>query len=444
VILDVVYNHTAEGSHLGPTLSFRGIDNVSYYALEADRRYYVNHTGVGNSLNLAHPRVLQMVMDSLHYWVSEMHVDGFRFDLAATLGRTGNGFDPGSPFFAAIRQAPGLQHVKLIAEPWDVGPGGYQVGNFPPGWSQWNDRFRDAVRRFWRGDEGVLPELAGRLAGSADLFDRSGRRPRASLNFITSHDGFTLQDLVSYSAKHNEANLEDNRDGTPENHSANYGVEGPTDDPAIVAIREQQKRNLLATLFLAQGTLMMLAGDECGRTQGGNNNGYCQDNPLSWFDWSLVEDAGAPLITFVQRLAALRKAHPVLRHLRFLHGREVSIGGLKDIMWFGPHGGEMSPEDWHAPEGRCVGLLLNGFAAPEQSADGRRMVDDILLTLINAHDQPRAFVLPNLTALIGWQRILDTTQPDLDADPQQYAMGQPYELPARSLVQFKSGHRSGP
>ncbi|MFM2043427.1 MAG: glycogen debranching enzyme GlgX, partial [Pseudomonadota bacterium] len=341
VILDVVYNHTGEGNHLGPTLSFRGIDNASYYLLNPhDRRFYVDHTGTGNSLNIAHPRVLQMVMDSLRYWVEEMHVDGFRFDLATTLAREPHGYDPGSGFLDAVRQDPVLSRVKLIAEPWDVGPGGYRVGQFPPGWGEWNDRFRDTVRRYWRGDEGMLPELAARLTGSADLFEHGKRKPWASVNYVTAHDGFTLMDTVSYAHKHNEANLEGNRDGHDANFSANYGVEGASDDPAVRALRLRQARNLMATLLLSQGTPMVLGGDELLRTQQGNNNAYCQDNPISWVDWTAGGVDGAEMTAFVARLTALRRAHPVLRRGRFLHGRERSADGIADIAWITPQGME--------------------------------------------------------------------------------------------------------
>ncbi len=440
VILDVVYNHTAEGNHLGPTLSFRGIDNLSYYRLvPEDRRYYVNYTGTGNTLNLTHPRVLQMVLDSLYYWVQEMHVDGFRFDLASTLARDPDGFDAGSGFLDAIRQAPLLQHVKLIAEPWDIGPGGYRLGSFPPGWSEWNDRFRDGVRRFWKGDEGALAELAARLAGSADLFDRRGRRPWASVNYVTSHDGFTLHDLVSYNQKHNEANLENNRDGHDENLSWNCGVEGPTDDPEILALRERQKRNFLATLLLAQGVPMLLAGDESGRTQDGNNNAYCHDTPLSWLDWEAAEQpSNRELAGFLRRLVALRKAHPILRRQRYLHGRDASSEGIVDIAWYGPSGQEMKPEHWQDPHARCVGLFLNGRARPDLQSDGTPAADVAFLILMNAFHDNVGFTLPVLPTCTGWIRRLDTSEPtpfsDQEADDGTHAMGEVYPLPGRALV----------
>ena len=353
VILDVVYNHTAEGTHLGPTLSLRGIDNATYYRLRADNpRFYVDDTGCGNTIDMSHARVLQLVTDSLRYWVEQMHVDGFRFDLATTtLGREASGFDPNGGFFDAIRQDRVLGGVKLIAEPWDLGPGGYQVGNFPPGWFELNDRFRDVVRQYWRGDEAMLPELAARLTGSADLFERRGRRAWTSINKITSHDGFTLHDVVSYNHKHNEANGEANRDGHNANYSWNHGVEGPTQDPAIMALREQQKRNMMATLLLAQGTPMLLGGDEFGRTQMGNNNAYCQDNEINWFDWEGITEDGRVLTAFVRRLIALRKAHPVLRRTRFLHGRERSPDGVKDITWFSPSGREKNRRAVAGPAG---------------------------------------------------------------------------------------------
>jgi isoamylase len=437
VILDVVYNHTAEGNHLGPTLSFRGIDNKSYYRLMPDdQRHYIDETGVGNTLNLSHPRVVQMVVDSLCYWVEEMHVDGFRFDLATTLGREANGFDPSGGFFDAVRHSPPLQNIKLIAEPWDIGLNGYQLGNFPPGWSEWNDRYRDSVRRFWRGDDDQLREIAARLTGSADIFDRRGRRPWASVNFITSHDGYTLHDLVSYSTKHNEANQEENRDGHNENWSANYGIEGPSDDPAITALRDQQKRSLLATLLLSQGAVMLLGGDEFGRTQQGNNNAYCQDNELAWFDWDLADSAeGRTLTAFVARLIALRKAHPTLRRQRYLHGKDVSADGVKDILWFSPSGDEMTQEQWHAVTARCVGLLLNGRARPDLDPNGLPLNDGVHFIVLSADDADLPFVLPRLASGSGWQCLLDSTEPRI-MEGKVHAPGEAFTLPARSVVQF--------
>ncbi|AWK89954.1 glycogen debranching protein GlgX [Azospirillum thermophilum] len=437
VILDVVYNHTAEGNHLGPTLSFKGIDNLSYYRLLPDNpRFYINDTGTGNTLNFAHPRVVQMAMDSLRYWVTDMHVDGFRFDLGTVLAREPYGYDPGSGFLDAVRQDPVLAEVKLIAEPWDVGPGGYQVGNFPPGWAEWNDRFRDTVRRYWRGDQGMLPELAGRIAGSADLFEKRGRRPWASVNFVTAHDGFTLHDLVSYSEKHNWANGEENRDGHSANHSANYGVEGETADPAILAVRARQKRNLLATLMLSQGTPMMLAGDELNHSQKGNNNAYCQDNDLTWLDWARGLKDGAPLLAFVRRLIALRKAHPVLRRPLFLHGREVAANGLKDIVWYNPQGQEKTAEHWRNVEARCISLLLNGRAGRHAGPDGQPLEDGVLLIVLNAHAELMSVLLPEVPGGRGWRCVLDTRSADGAGDERIYLSGRPLMVDARSTLVF--------
>ncbi|MGB8623785.1 MAG: glycogen debranching protein GlgX, partial [Paracoccaceae bacterium] len=377
VILDVVYNHTCEGNHLGPTLAYRGLDNRSYYRLEADPRYYVNDTGTGNTLNVDHPMVLRMVMDSLRYWVEVMHVDGFRFDLCATLGRTDAGFDPGAAFFDAIRQDPVLSGVKLIAEPWDIGPGGYQLGAFPPPFSEWNDRFRDGVRRFWRGDAGLAADLADRLTGSALQFDHSGRPATSSVNFVTAHDGFTLQDVVSYSAKHNAANKEDNRDGHDENFSDNMGGEGPTDDPAIRAARARRKRNMMATLLLSQGTPMILAGDELGNTQRGNNNAYCQDNETSWIDWAAAD---TDFLAFTRRLVAFRKDHPILRQKLFLHSRERAIDGLADLFWLRPDGAEMTEPDWLNPDLKVlVAELRTASGTPTYAAR-----EDAILVAFNA------------------------------------------------------------
>jgi isoamylase len=366
VLLDVVYNHTAEGSELGPTLSFRGLDNRSYYRLTQDNpRHCVNDTGTGNTVNLSHPRVLQMVMDSLRHWVTHYHIDGFRFDLGVTLGREDYGFDPGSGFFDALRQDPVLSRAKLISEPWDIGPGGYQLGHHPPGFAEWNDKFRDNIRRYWRGDSGQRAELAARLSGSSDLFDRRARRPWASVNFAAAHDGFTLADMVAYEAKHNEANGEDNRDGHNENYSANWGVDGPTDDPAILARRAAIQRAVLATVLLAIGTPMLLGGDEFGRTQRGDNNAYCQDNEISWIDWTLLgSDAGRSLARFVGRVADIRRAHPVLRSGWFLHGGEEPAAGIADIAWFDEKAGQLSDADWGEAEGRLL-ALRRAAAAPD-------------------------------------------------------------------------------
>ena len=428
VILDVVFNHTAEGSELGPTLSLRGIDNKSYYALAEDPRYYVDYTGCGNTLNLDHPHVLKMVTDALRYWVREMHVDGFRFDLAATLARRDGAFTTHSSLFVAIEQDPILSRVKLIAEPWDLGPNGYHTGDFPAGWSEWNDRFRDGVRRFWRGDGGT-PDMATRLTGSSDLFDRRGRRPRASVNFVTAHDGFTLRDLVSYDRKHNEANLEENGDGAPENYSWNCGAEGATHDPQVLALRAKQQRNFLATLLLSQGTPMLLAGDELQRTQRGNNNAYCQDNETSWIDWSAFNPAlafdfarsanfdrhdatGSELIEFVRKLIALRRTHPVFRRPRFFRGVEAEPSPLKDITWYAPDGREMTHDDWHNGELRCFGALLGGDVGDRFiSLQGYPELDDSFLMILNAHPTAVEFVLPLATSVRRWTHLLDTARP---------------------------------
>ena len=423
LVLDVVYNHTAEGSELGPTLSFRGLDNASYYRLVADNpRHCVNDTGTGNTLNLSTPRVLQMVMDSLRYWVESFHVDGFRFDLGVTLGREPQGFDPGAGFFDAIRQDPILQRVKLISEPWDIGPGGYQLGNHPPGFSEWNDRFRDGVRRFWRGDAGQRAEFAARLAGSADFFDRRWRRPWASINYVASHDGFTLADAVSYAERHNEANGEDNKDGHGENYTSNWGVEGPTDDAAILATRQRLQRAMIATLFLAQGTPMLLGGDEFGRSQGGNNNAYCQDNETSWIDWTLAEAGpGRDLMRFAARMAALRHDHAVLRSPYFLHGNEHPADGVPDISWFDASGAEATPESWNDGEEQALVLRRAG-------ANGNGSVT-VLTALFNAADKERAFKVPPP----AWPTriVLDSAQPEAPERPLQ---GPTVTVAGRSVV----------
>ncbi|HET7597817.1 MAG TPA: glycogen debranching protein GlgX, partial [Burkholderiales bacterium] len=376
VLLDVVYNHTGEGNHLGPTLAFRGIDNAAYYRLVPhDPRHYMDYTGCGNTLNTMHPRVLQLIMDSLRYWVTEMHVDGFRFDLASTLGREQHAVDRFGAFFDIIHQDPVVSRVKLIAEPWDLGEGGYQVGNFPVGWSEWNGLYRDTMRRFWKGETGTIGEYASRLTGSSELYRHSGRSSRASINFITSHDGFTLEDLVSYNEKHNEANLAGNSDGDNHNLSWNCGAEGPTDDPAIIALRARQKRNLLATLFLSQGVPMLLAGDEFSRTQGGNNNAYCQDNETSWVDWTLTP-AAERLLDFVRRLIAFRHRHPVFRRSRFFRGRELPGWNVKDIVWFGADGEEMTEAKWHDAQLRCLGVYFCGVDIDWPGVRGRRATDD--------------------------------------------------------------------
>jgi glycogen operon protein len=430
VILDVVYNHTAEGNHLGPTLGYRGIDNASYYRLvQNNPRYYMDYTGTGNTLNPLTSRTLQLITDSLRYWVTEMHVDGFRFDLAAALMRGMHEADRLSAFFDVITQDPVLSRVKLIAEPWDVGPGGYQVGNFPVLWAEWNDRYRDTVRRFWKGDESQVAELAYRLSGSSDLYAHNGRRPYASVNFFAAHDGFTLRDLVSYNEKHNEANGENNRDGTDDNRSWNCGAEGETENPAINQLRARQMRNFLATLFVSQGVPMLLYGDERGRTQRGNNNAYCQDNALTWLDWSADEDGRAQL-EFVQRLAALRARHPVLRRRRFFHGRRVHGSDVRDIVWLKPNGEEMGERDWFENYVRSVGMLLNGQSMHEWSELGDLVHDDSLLILFNAYWEPLPFVLPQLDGS-HWHLAIDTAQPTLAEQP---IPKNTYQLEARSLV----------
>ncbi|GIH60601.1 glycogen debranching protein GlgX [Microbispora siamensis] len=416
VILDVVYNHTAEGDHMGPTLGFRGIDNVAYYRLrEEDRRYYLDYTGCGNSLNVRSPHALQLIMDSLRYWVLDMHVDGFRFDLAAALARELHDVDRLSAFFDLIQQDPVISQVKLIAEPWDVGPGGYQVGNFPPLWTEWNGKYRDSVRDFWRGASQTLPEFASRLAGSSDLYASSGRRPVASINFVTAHDGFTLTDLVSYDHKHNEANGEGNRDGTDDNRSWNCGAEGPVEDPGIVRLRRRQRRNLLTTLFVSQGVPMLLAGDEFGRTQHGNNNAYCQDNDISWIDWSLIRQEG-DLLEFVRRLAALRRAHPVFRRRRFFQGRTVGDGS-RDVIWLTPSGTEMTDGDWHTGYAKSLAVYVNGDAISEPGPRGERIRDETFLLLINAHHENLTFALPGPELGAAWRPVLDTAEEDVRDDP---------------------------
>ncbi|WP_125079823.1 glycogen debranching protein GlgX [Mycobacterium sp. P7213] len=412
VILDVVYNHTAEGNHLGPTLNFRGIDNAAYYRLdEDDLRHYTDYTGTGNSLNARHPHTLQLIMDSLRYWVTEMHVDGFRFDLASTLARELHDVDRLSAFFDLVQQDPVVSQVKLIAEPWDVGEGGYQVGNFPGLWTEWNGKYRDTVRDYWRGEPETLGEFASRLTGSSDLYEATGRRPSASINFVTCHDGFTLADLVSYNEKHNEANGEDNRDGESYNRSWNCGVEGPTDDPAILALRAHQARNIMATLLISQGTPMILHGDEMGRSQRGNNNVYCQDSELSWMDWTLAE-RNADQLAFTRAMTALRTAHPVFRRRRFFEGRPLCGGDeVHDIAWLTPAGQEMTQQDWGSEFGRCVMVFLNGEALPEPDLRGQRIIDDSFLLCFNASETPVEFVTPNTDYAQVWTAVIDTADP---------------------------------
>ncbi|HEY4750809.1 MAG TPA: glycogen debranching protein GlgX [Steroidobacteraceae bacterium] len=433
VLLDVVYNHTAEGNELGPTLAFRGIDNASYYRLSADNpRYYVDFTGTGNTLNLQHPRVLQMLMDSLRYWVLEMHVDGFRFDLASALARELHDVDRLGSFFDTIGQDPVLSQVKLIAEPWDIGSGGYQVGNFPPGWNEWNDKYRDTLRGYWKGDGGLLGDFARRFTGSADLYEASGRKPNASINFITAHDGFTLRDLVSYNDKHNEANGEDNRDGHDDNRSWNCGVEGPSDDAGVLALRQRQERNLIASLLLSQGVPMILGGDELGRTQRGNNNAYCQDNEISWFDWNL-DGRRSELLQFVERLIKLRRRHPVFSRRRYVAADTLTADGLKEIIWLSPDGREMTESDWQPDFARCLGVYLAGGAIERRGRRGEPIKDTNFLLLLNAHHEAITFSIAEVLSAKSWATVLDTAA---GGDPfaRQPPPPQKYPLQARSLV----------
>ena len=436
VILDVVYNHTAEGNQMGPTLSMRGIDNSAYYKLSPeDARYYMDYTGCGNSLNVRHPRVLQLIMDSLRYWVTEMHVDGFRFDLASTLARALYEVDRLSAFFDIIHQDPILSQVKLIAEPWDVGMGGYQVGNFPVLWSEWNGKYRDTVRRFWKGDGDTLAEFATRLSGSSDLYQGDGRKPYASINFITCHDGFNLQDLVSYNEKHNDANGEQNQDGATDNDSWNGGAEGPTDDPAITALRWQQKRNLITTLLLSQGVPMLLAGDELSHTQQGNNNTYCQDNDLTWLPWELT-DAQRAFGDFVRQVLDIRRTQPVFQRRQFFQGRPIYGQDVQDITWFDPSGQEMSADAWQTGYARCLGVQLAGDLIGDSDERGEPLWGDSILLLMNAHYEAMPFTIPTRGEGAPWERLLDT------ADPSAAAMacpaGQPYTLQGRSMVVLRT------
>ncbi|WP_209684427.1 glycogen debranching protein GlgX [Arthrobacter stackebrandtii] len=437
VILDVVYNHTAEGNHLGPTLSFRGIDNDAYYRLQEDKSLYLDYTGTGNSLNVRQPHALQLIMDSLRYWVTEMHVDGFRFDLAATLAREFYDVDKLSTFFEMVQQDPVVSHVKLIAEPWDLGPGGYQVGNFPPQWTEWNGQFRDTVRDFWRSEPSTLGEFASRLTGSSDLYGHSGRRPVASINFVTAHDGFTLADLVSYNDKHNEANGEDNRDGESHNRSWNFGIEGPTDDPAVQELRARQQRNFLTTLMLSQGVPMLLHGDELGRSQQGNNNAYAQDSPLSWIDWGRAD---AQLIDFVSRLARLREAHPVFRRRRYFDGHPVERGddgALPDIVWLRPDAAAMAPADWDSGFGRSIGVFLNGGGIQEPDVHGRAVVDDCFLLLFNGGAEPVGFTLPGDDYAARWVVEIHTDGVAADA----FGAGEEVAVAARSVLVLRAPGR---
>ncbi|MBL0726654.1 glycogen debranching protein GlgX [Piscinibacter sp. HJYY11] len=431
VILDVVYNHTCEGNHLGPTVGLRGIDNAVYYAPADDPRYCADYTGCGNSLNVQHPRVLQLVMDSLRHWVEEMHVDGFRFDLATTLTREHGKVAHRGAFLAAVRQDPVLSRVKLIAEPWDLGEDGYQVGRFPPGWAEWNDKYRDGMRSYWKGDGGVIGEFARRLTGSSDLYAHAHRRPTASVNFMAAHDGFTLHDVVSYNDKHNEANGEDNRDGHNHNLSWNCGTEGETDDPEVLALRERQKRNLLATLFLSQGVPMLLAGDEMGRTQGGNNNAYAQDNEMSWLDWQMTPERSA-LLAFTQKLTALRRDHPTFRRRDFFAGKEIGEG-LKDLIWLRPDGEEMTEAEWATDFARCLGMYLPGIALAGDDARGQPLFDDDFLLLFNAHHEDMDFLIPKI-GTEPWQVAVDTSVATGTPEARALAPGESYTMKCRAMA----------
>jgi glycogen operon protein len=436
VILDVVYNHTAEGNQNGPTLSFRGVDNASYYHLSPeDKRYYMDFTGCGNTPSLRHPRVLQLIMDSLRHWVLEMRVDGFRFDLATALARELYEVDKLSTFFDVIHQDPVLNRVKLIAEPWDVGPGGYMVGNFPVGWAEWNGEYRDGIRKLWAGQEVPAGKLAHRLTGSGDLYQQTGRRPYASVNFVTCHDGFTLRDLVSYDQKHNEANKEDNRDGSNDNHSWNCGVEGPTDDPAVTALRHRQVRNLFATLMLSQGVPMMLAGDEVGHTQGGNNNTYCHDDDLTWIDWALTPEKEA-FLAFVRKVTALWRTEPVLKRRTFFQGRPIRGAGVADVSWFKPEGGELADGDWDQPAA-CLGCRLAGDLIEETNERGEPIHGATILLLLNPTPAAVTFTLPPTNPGHHWELVFDTTEDNRTAD--QYEGGHGYPLTDRSVAVFRTG-----
>jgi len=434
VILDVVYNHTGEGNHLGPTLSFRGIDNAAYYRLSPENQaLYVDYTGTGNTLDATSPKVLQLIMDSLRYWITEMHVDGFRFDLASALARELHDVDKLGSFFDIIHQDPTINQVKLIAEPWDVGPGGYQVGNFPVGWAEWNGKYRDSVRRFWKGIGGQAAELAYRLSGSSDLYAGSGRRPHASINFVTAHDGFTLNDLVSYTQKHNEANGENNNDGDNNNESMNFGVEGQTDEEGVIEIRERQKRNYLATLLLSQGVPMLLGGDEIGRSQHGNNNGYAQDNETSWYSWEL-QRRDRQMLSFTRSLIRLFQRHPVLRRRRFFQGRQIRGSRVKDLTWYATDGTEMTDEQWQAPGVRTLAVQFAGDAIDDRGPRGERITDDTLLVIFNADDRPVAYTLPNHEAAKRWEVIFDTVHATVVAAHGEYEGGSVYRVADRSVV----------
>jgi isoamylase len=432
VILDVVYNHTAEGNHLGPTLCFRGVDNAAYYRLVADEpRHYMDYTGTGNTLNMMHPRVLQLIMDGLRYWITHMHVDGFRFDLASALARELHDVDRLGSFFDVIHQDPVISQVKLIAEPWDLGEGGYQVGNFPPGWVEWNGKYRDTVRDYWRGEGQTLGEFAHRFTGSSDLYQDDGRRPTASLNFITAHDGFTLDDLVSYNDKHNKANGEENRDGENHNRSWNCGVEGPSDDPEIKALRARQKRNFLATLFLSQGVPMLLSGDEIGRTQQGNNNAYCQDNEISWLDWEHTDD---DLLNFTRHLIQFRKDHPIFRRRRWFQGQPIHRTGMSDITWFTPEGQEMAEENWGKGYAKSLGVFLNGKGIRSKGPQGEPVLDNSFFLLFNAHDESVTFTLPDGKWGKQWSKVIDTATVAAEKKNEVHSAGTQVPAEPRSLV----------
>jgi isoamylase len=450
VILDVVYNHTSEGNQMGPTLSFRGIDNPTYYRLMQDNgRYYMDYTGTGNTLNMRNPQVIKLVMDSLRYWVLDMHVDGFRFDLASTLARELHDVDKLSAFFDVINQDPVLSKVKLIAEPWDVGEGGYQVGHFPALWAEWNGKYRDVVRRYWKGDDGQLAELGYRLTGSSDLYQRDGRRPSASINFLTAHDGFTLNDLVSYDDKHNDANGEDNRDGANDNYSWNHGAEGASDDPQLIEVRERQKRNFLMTLLLSQGVPMICGGDEISRTQGGNNNAYAQDNEISWIDWNL-DDRKKALLEFTTNLITLRKDHPNFRRRKFYQDRQISpsksgtqhVGDIdeKDICWYRPDGEEMTEEEWGAGWVRCMGVRISGKTLDDVDRYGEPIGDETFLFCLNPHHEPIKFYMPPCPADCVWEMLVDTTDP-VCGKKKQVRPGRFYKMTDRSAVLFREAIR---
>ncbi|WP_285009718.1 glycogen debranching protein GlgX [Pedobacter faecalis] len=433
VILDVVYNHTAEGNHMGPTLSFKGIDNSEYYRLADDKRYYMDYTGTGNTLNAHFPSVLRLMMDSLRYWVSEMHVDGFRFDLASTLARGLNEVNMLGSFFSVIHQDPVISQVKLIAEPWDIGEGGYQVGNFPQGWAEWNGKYRDCIRDYWRGEESMLGEFASRFTGSPDLYQDNDRSPTASVNFITAHDGFTLHDLVSYNEKHNEANGEENRDGEDHNRSCNYGVEGETDDERINDLRIQQKRNFLATLFLSQGVPMLVAGDEFGRTQGGNNNAYCQDNEISWLDW---KGADQDLLQYTRTLIQMRKSHPVFCRRKWFQGQAIKGSGVEDIAWFLPEGDEMQEHNWKEDFAKSLAVFLNGKGIRSVDTEGKRITDDSFYVIFNAHHEGLQYKLPVSHYGAEWQIVLDTSEPG--KSDRHYKASDMVEVGGRTVMVLKA------